>query len=104
VIVAAQPGRGRGAAANALRDSYLNIPRINIAARIPGPTRFNPARLPRENAEFADIVRTSNISRGPSGDQIRQMGDRPAARKAGAEATRCRRCRALRAVEDAERA
>src|SRR5204863_8042311 len=35
-----------------------------------------------ENAEFADIVRTSNITFvGPSGDQIRQMGDKAAARK-----------------------
>src|SRR5438552_2151001 len=49
------------------RDSYLNIPRLLAAA---------------ENGEFADTVRASNITFiGPTGDQIRQMGDKAAARK-----------------------
>jgi len=71
----------------ALRDSYLNIPRIIAARRSRGPTRFTRATASsRRNAEFADIVRTSNITFvGPSGDQIRQMGDKPRP-QAGAEA------------------
>jgi len=64
------------------RQLSFNIPRIIAAAAITGAARFTGLRLPRENAEFADIVRTSNITFvGPSGDQIRQMGDKAAARK-----------------------
>jgi acetyl-CoA carboxylase, biotin carboxylase subunit len=65
------------------RDSYLNIPRIIAAAEITGADAIHPGYgFLAENAEFADIVRTSNITFvGPSGDQIRQMGDKAAARK-----------------------
>src|SRR5207249_11928306 len=65
------------------RDSYLNIPRIIAAAEITGADAIHPGYgFLAENAEFADIVRTSNITFvGPTGDQIRQMGDKAAARK-----------------------
>src|SRR3989441_485932 len=65
------------------RDSYLNIPRIIAAAEITGADAIHPGYgFLAENAEFADIVRTSNITFvGPSGDQIRQMGDKAAARR-----------------------
>src|SRR5207247_10051198 len=46
--------------------------------------RRHPPRLrvPRQNGEFADTVRASNITFiGPTGEQIRQMGDKAAARK-----------------------
>src|SRR5256714_1167823 len=64
------------------RDSYLNIPRIIAAAEITGADALHPGYgFLAENAEFADIVRTSNITFvGPTGDQIRQMGDKAAAR------------------------
>ena len=69
------------------RDSYLNIPRIIAAAEITGADAIHPGYgFLAENAEFADIVRTSNITFvGPSGDQIRQMGDKAAARKLAKE-------------------
>src|SRR6184192_602940 len=65
------------------RDSYLNIPRIIAAAEITGADAIHPGYgFLAENAEFADIVKASNITFiGPSGDQIRQMGDKAAARK-----------------------
>src|SRR4029077_17543277 len=60
------------------RDSYLNIPRIIAAAEITGADAIHPGYgFLAENAEFADIVRASNITFvGPTGDQIRQMGDK----------------------------
>ena len=63
------------------RDSYLNIPRIIAAAEITGADAIHPGYgFLAENAEFADIVRTSNITFiGPTPDQIRQMGDKAAA-------------------------
>ena len=65
------------------RDSYLNIPRIIAAAEITGADAIHPGYgFLAENAEFADIVKASNITFiGPSGEQIRQMGDKAAARK-----------------------
>jgi acetyl-CoA carboxylase biotin carboxylase subunit len=65
------------------RDSYLNIPRIIAAAEITGADAIHPGYgFLAENAEFADIVRASNIAFiGPTGDQIRRMGDKAAARK-----------------------
>jgi len=65
------------------RDSYLNIPRIIAAAEITGADAIHPGYgFLAENSEFADIVATSNITFiGPSGEQIRQMGDKAAARK-----------------------
>jgi acetyl-CoA carboxylase biotin carboxylase subunit len=65
------------------RDSYLNIPRIIAAAEITGADAIHPGYgFLAENAEFAEIVRASNITFiGPTPDQIRQMGDKAAARK-----------------------
>jgi acetyl-CoA carboxylase, biotin carboxylase subunit len=65
------------------RDSYLNIPRIIAAAEITGADAIHPGYgFLAENAEFAEIVRASNIAFiGPTPDQIRQMGDKAAARK-----------------------
>ena len=65
------------------RESYLNIPRIIAAAEITGADAIHPGYgFLAENAEFAEIVRASNITFiGPTPDQIRQMGDKAAARK-----------------------
>ena len=69
------------------RDSYLNIPRIIAAAEITGADAIHPGYgFLAENAEFAEIVRASNITFiGPTPDQIRQMGDKAAARKLAQE-------------------
>ncbi|MGH7674624.1 MAG: acetyl-CoA carboxylase biotin carboxylase subunit [Gemmatimonadales bacterium] len=73
VCIGAPPGRA----------SYLNIPRIIAAAEITGADALHPGYgFLAENAEFADKVRASNIVFiGPTGEQIRQMGDKAAARK-----------------------
>jgi acetyl-CoA carboxylase biotin carboxylase subunit len=65
------------------RDSYLNIPRIIAAAEITGADAIHPGYgFLAENAEFADIVRTSKITFiGPTAEQIRKMGDKAAARE-----------------------
>jgi acetyl-CoA carboxylase biotin carboxylase subunit len=64
------------------RDSYLNIPRIIAATEITGADAIHPGYgFLAENAEFAEIVRTSGITFiGPTPDQIREMGDKAAAR------------------------
>jgi acetyl-CoA carboxylase, biotin carboxylase subunit len=64
------------------RDSYLNIPRIIAAAEITGADAIHPGYgFLAESAEFANIVRASNITFiGPTGEQISQMGDKAAAR------------------------
>jgi acetyl-CoA carboxylase biotin carboxylase subunit len=69
------------------RDSYLNIPRLIAAAEITGADAIHPGYgFLAENAEFAEIVRTSGITFiGPTPDQIRQMGDKAAARKLAQE-------------------
>src|SRR6478735_457468 len=66
------------------RESYLNIPRIIAAAEITGADAIHPGYgFLAENAEFADICAASKIAFiGPTGDQIRMMGDKPAARSA----------------------
>ncbi len=65
------------------RDSYLNIPRLIAAAEITGADAIHPGYgFLAENAEFAEKVSASNIAFiGPSPEQIRQMGDKAAARK-----------------------
>jgi acetyl-CoA carboxylase, biotin carboxylase subunit len=65
------------------RDSYLNIPRLIAAAEITGADAIHPGYgFLAENAEFAEKVNASNIAFiGPSPEQIRQMGDKAAARK-----------------------
>src|SRR6201990_2428345 len=66
------------------RESYLNIPRLIAAAEITGADAIHPGYgFLAENAEFADICLASKIDFiGPTGDQIRVMGDKAAARKA----------------------
>jgi len=66
------------------RESYLNIPRLIAAAEITGADAIHPGYgFLAENAEFADICAASKIAFiGPTGDQIRMMGDKAAARAA----------------------
>src|SRR5580765_3929159 len=65
------------------RESYLNIPRLIAAAEITGADAIHPGYgFLAENSEFADTVAASNITFiGPTAEQIRQMGDKAAARK-----------------------
>ncbi|HET8763165.1 MAG TPA: biotin carboxylase N-terminal domain-containing protein, partial [Gemmatimonadales bacterium] len=64
------------------RLSYLRIPNIIAAAEITGADAIHPGYgFLAENAEFADTCKASNITFiGPSGDQIRAMGDKATAR------------------------
>ncbi|MFL5506602.1 MAG: biotin carboxylase N-terminal domain-containing protein, partial [Gemmatimonadales bacterium] len=70
------------------RDSYLKIPRLIAAAEITGADAIHPGYgFLAENAEFAETCRASNITFiGPTGDQIRQMGDKATARRLAQEA------------------
>ena len=70
------------------RDSYLKIPQIIAAAEITGADAIHPGYgFLSERAEFAEIVRASNITFiGPTPEQIRQMGDKAQARKLAQEA------------------
>jgi acetyl-CoA carboxylase biotin carboxylase subunit len=69
------------------RQSYLRIPNIIAAAEITGADAIHPGYgFLAENAEFADTCRASNITFiGPSGEQIRQMGDKATARRLAQE-------------------
>jgi len=70
------------------RHSYLRIPHIIAAAELTGADAIHPGYgFLAENAEFADICKASNIAFiGPTGDQIRQMGDKATARRRAQEA------------------
>jgi acetyl-CoA carboxylase biotin carboxylase subunit len=70
------------------RQSYLRIPNIIAAAEITGADAIHPGYgFLAENAEFADTCKASNITFiGPTGDQIRQMGDKATARRLAQEA------------------
>ena len=70
------------------RQSYLRIPNIIAAAEITGADAIHPGYgFLAENAEFADTCRASNITFiGPTGDQIRSMGDKATARRLAKEA------------------
>src|SRR6476660_5461889 len=70
------------------RSSYLKIPALIAAAEITGADAIHPGYgFLAENAEFADTCKASNITFiGPSGDQIRQMGDKATARRLAQEA------------------
>jgi acetyl-CoA carboxylase, biotin carboxylase subunit len=70
------------------RASYLKISALIAAAEITGADAIHPGYgFLAENAEFADTCRASNITFiGPTGDQIRQMGDKATARRLAAEA------------------
>ncbi len=70
------------------RLSYLRIPAIIAAAEITGADAIHPGYgFLAENAEFADTCGASNITFvGPTGDQIRQMGDKASARRLAKDA------------------
>jgi len=70
------------------RASYLRIPHIIAAAEITGADAIHPGYgFLAENAEFADTCKASNIAFiGPSGEQIRAMGDKATARGLAREA------------------
>jgi len=70
------------------RASYLRIPNIIAAAEITGADAIHPGYgFLAESAEFADTCRASNIIFiGPTGDQIRQMGDKATALRLAKEA------------------
>jgi len=70
------------------RESYLKIPQLIAAAEITGADAIHPGYgFLAENAEFADIVRASNIVFiGPTAEQIRKMGDKAEARHLAQEA------------------
>ena len=61
--------------------SYLNIAAVIAAAEITDAEAIHPGYgFLAENAEFADTCRASNITFiGPTGEQIRQMGDKAVA-------------------------
>ncbi|HET7274176.1 MAG TPA: acetyl-CoA carboxylase biotin carboxylase subunit [Longimicrobiaceae bacterium] len=65
------------------RESYLNIPRIIAAAEITGADAIHPGYgFLAENAEFSEICERSGVAFiGPTPTQIRQMGDKAAARR-----------------------
>ncbi|MEP6590101.1 MAG: acetyl-CoA carboxylase biotin carboxylase subunit [Gemmatimonadota bacterium] len=70
------------------RLSYLRIPNLIAAAEVTGADAIHPGYgFLAENAEFADTCKASNIAFiGPTGDQIRQMGDKASARRLAKEA------------------
>ncbi|HEV8124692.1 MAG TPA: acetyl-CoA carboxylase biotin carboxylase subunit [Gemmatimonadales bacterium] len=70
------------------RLSYLRIPNLIAAAEITGADAIHPGYgFLAENAEFADTCKASNIVFiGPTGDQIRAMGDKATARRLAQEA------------------
>ena len=67
----------------AAQQSYLKAEAILDAARITNSDAIHPGYgFLAENADFADAVEAAGISFiGPSGDVIRRMGDKAAARK-----------------------
>ena len=70
------------------RLSYLRIPNLIAAAEVTGADAIHPGYgFLAENAEFADTCKASDIVFiGPTGDQIRAMGDKASARRLAAEA------------------
>ena len=70
------------------RLSYLRIPALIAAAEVTGADAIHPGYgFLAENAEFADTCRASDITFiGPTGDQIRAMGDKASARRLAKEA------------------
>jgi acetyl-CoA carboxylase, biotin carboxylase subunit len=70
------------------RQSYLRIPNLIAAAEITGADAIHPGYgFLAENAEFSDTCKASGITFiGPSGDQIRAMGDKATAKKLAQEA------------------
>ncbi len=70
------------------RLSYLRIPNLIAAAEVTGADAIHPGYgFLAENAEFADTCRASQIAFiGPTGDQIRAMGDKASARRLAKQA------------------
>ncbi len=70
------------------RLSYLRIPGLIAAAEVTGADAIHPGYgFLAENAEFADTCKASNlVFIGPTGDQIRAMGDKASARRLAKEA------------------
>ncbi len=68
--------------------SYLNVEAILDAAKATGADAIHPGYgFLAENADFADAVSNSGIAFvGPTGDTIRRMGDKAAARQAAQDA------------------
>jgi acetyl-CoA carboxylase biotin carboxylase subunit len=88
------------------RASYLKIPNLIAAAEITGADAIHPGYgFLAENAEFADTCRASNITFiGPTGDQIRQMGDKATARRLAQEAGVATVPGSLGTIEDVDQA
>ncbi len=65
-------------------ESYLNVPRIISAAEVTGADAIHPGYgFLSENADFAEVCTSCRISFiGPTGAQIRAMGDKASARAA----------------------
>ncbi len=65
-------------------ESYLNVPRIISAAEVTGADAIHPGYgFLSENADFADVCESCRITFiGPTGKQIRAMGDKANARDA----------------------
>ncbi len=65
-------------------DSYLSIPAILSACEITGADAVHPGYgFLSENAQFSDILKEHGVTFiGPSGDDIRTMGDKIAAKQA----------------------
>ncbi len=70
------------------RDSYLNIPNLLSAIEISGADAVHPGYgFLSENAEFVDTLeRAGIVFIGPTGDQIRKMGDKATAKATVREA------------------
>ncbi|HVL18070.1 MAG TPA: acetyl-CoA carboxylase biotin carboxylase subunit, partial [Gemmatimonadales bacterium] len=73
---------------NAPAETYLRADLVIEAAKVAGADAIHPGYgFLAENAEFAETCKASNITFiGPTGDQIRQMGDKATARRLAQEA------------------